>query len=213
MHNYFWFYVLGTIGIALLVFMLPMFRQQLAKSNLPLEQRYAKEIANGEAVIIPKDPAALKKLVQILISAGIFILLFQEFRTYISFLYQTCTRIGIWDVFLIYLAIVSCLICIGSLLGIIFYYKSYKKILLSGYFPSLESRYFRNRIAFKLTKKIKIKEQLKLAVSVIACIYIMTSPFQILYIILYPPSHQSMTLHDLNKGLHEVCLDDLKNKK
>ncbi|GAC1375097.1 MAG: hypothetical protein NVSMB40_12720 [Aquirhabdus sp.] len=111
------------------------------------------------------------------------------------------------------MAALSSLICIGSLVGIHSYYKSYKQILKSGYFPSLESKHLQNQIAFKLTKKIKIKEQLKLAISVIACIYIISVPFQILYIILDTPSHQSMTLHDLNEGLHQVCLDKLKSKK
>jgi hypothetical protein len=212
MHNYFWSYVLGAIGFAILVFMIPMYRQQLAKSKLPLEQRYVKEIANGEAIIIPKDPAALKKLIFMVASAGIFVVLFQRFKTYISSLEQTCTDVGGWNSLFVYLGGISIVGSILLLIAIMSMYKSYQEIIKDGYAPSRKSKEFQDRIAFKLTKRLKIKEQLRLVISLIFCIFLMSVPFQILHILMNIPKHKPTSIYELNDLLQKVCLEDSSKK-
>ncbi len=147
MHNYFWSYALGAIGLVLLVWMIPKYRQQLAKSKLPLEQRYAKEIANGEAVIVPKDPASLKKLIFMIACGGIFVVLFQKFKTYISSLESTCTDVAGWNSLIIYLGSISIVGSIVLLIAIISSYRDYQEIIKDGYVPARKSKQHQDRIA------------------------------------------------------------------
>lgn len=210
MHNYFWSYVLGAIGLVLLAWMIPKYRQQLAKSNLPLEQRYAKEIASGEAVIIPKDPAALKKFVFLIICGGVFILLFQRFKDYTSSLKQTCTTIGGWNDLFIFLGgvfIVGGILCLITILST---YKDYKEIIEDGYAPSRKNKLSQDRISFKLTKWLKLKEQLRLIILTACSIFFISSPIIILQILMNTPTHKATSIYELNDHLQKSCLDDLK---
>ncbi len=212
MHNYFWSYVLGAIGLVLLMWMIPKYRQQLAKDNLPLEQRYAKEIASGEAVITPKDPAALKKFVFLIICGGVFILLFQRFKDYTSSLKQTCTTIGGWNGLFIFLGgvfIVGGILCLITILST---YKDYKEIIEDGYAPSRKNKLSQDRISFKLTKWLKLKEQLRLIILTACSILFISSPIILLQILMNTPTHKATSIYALNEHLQKVCLDDLKKK-
>jgi hypothetical protein len=210
MHNYFWSYVLGAIGLVLLVVMIPKYRQQLTKSKLPLEQRYAKEIANGDAVIIQKDPTALKKIIFMIACSGIFVVLFQKFKTYISSLEQTCTDLAGWNSLFVYLGGISIVGSIVLLIAIMSMYRDYQEIIKDGYVPVRKSKQHQDHIAFKLTKKLKIKEQLRIAVLIIGCILLMSTPFEIIHILLNISPTKPISMYELNYHLQKVCLDNLK---
>ena len=210
MHNYFWSYVLAAIGLVLLVMMIPKYRQQLTKSKLPLEQRYAKEIANGDAVIIPRDPAALKKLIFMIACSGIFVVLFQKFKTYISSLEQTCTDVAGWNSLFVYLGGISIVGSIVLIIAIMSMYRDYQEIIKDGYAPPRTSKQFQNRMAFKLTKRLKIKEQLRMVVLVIGCILFISMPFQIIHILVNISPTKPISIYELNDHLQKSCLDGLK---
>lgn len=216
MYHFLFFLFWGSLGLAILAIALtlfvPKYRKQLKiqSQRATLEERYAKEIASGEAVIISKDPTALKKLIFLIACGGILVLLIQKFKLYISSLQQTCTDVYGWNSIFVHIAGLSTVGSILLLIVIVSMYKDYQKIINDGYTPSRKSKQPQDRIAFKLTKRLKIKEQLRLVVFVIGCIFIMSMPFQILHILVNISPKKSISIYELNDHLQKSCLDDLK---
>lgn len=215
MHSFLFFLFWGSLGLAIfaiaLTLFVPKYRKQLTQSNrATLEARYATEIAAGTAIIIPKDLSSLKKFIFSIACAGVSIVLFQQLRNYLSVLDQTCTEIKGWNSLIIYFGIVFILSWFGALFLLTTTYQNYQGIIQDGFTPSRKTKFFHDRIAFQLTKKRKMKEQLRLILSLICCIYLFSVPLQLTYILLSISEHKPTSVYELNQFLQNVCLDNLK---
>ncbi len=216
--SYFLFW--GSLGLAILaialILFVPKHRKQLLKiqtTTATLEERYAKELAAGTAVIIPKDPTALKKLIFLMICGGVLIIIFQRFKTYTSSLQQSCASVDGWNGLIVFLGgvfSVGGILCLSIML---YTYKNYKEIIEDGYAPSRKNKEIHDRISFKLTKWLKLKEQLRLTILVSTCIFYISSPILLLQILMNTPTHKITSIYEFNDRLQKSCLDDLKEKK
>ncbi len=218
MYHFLFFLFWGSLGLAILAVLLtlfvPKYRKQLKiqSQRVTLEERYAKELAAGTAVIIPKDPAEFKKLVFLIIFGGIFVLVFQKFKIYVNSLQQTCTTIEGWNSLIFFLGSIFIVLGIPMLFFLWTRYKNYKEIIEDGFVPSRKSKESVDRISFKLTKWLKIKEQLRLIGFITCSIFLMSSPLLILQIFMNTPTHKITSIYVLNEHLQTACLTNLKKK-
>lgn len=202
---------IGMLLIAILV--IPKYRRNinnLQDTRSSLEQRYAQQIADGTAIIIPKDPNAWKSLIFLMTCGAVFILLFQKFKIYISSLEQTCTTVGGWNSLFVNL---GCIFIVGGIvlfIAVVLMYKNYKEIIIDGYIPARKSKESHDRIAFKLTRWLKIKEQLRLAMCFIFFIFLMSIPFQTLHILMNASPKKPISIFELNERLQKACLETIK---
>lgn len=219
MDHFLFFLFWGSLGLAILAIALTLFNPKYRKELLTikstratLEERYAKEIAAGTAVIIPKDPAEFKKLVFLMIFGGIFVLVFQKYMIYINSLQQTCTTVEGWNSLIFFLGSIFIVLGIPMLFFLWTRYKNYKEIIEDGFVPSRKSKESVDRISFKLTKWLKIREQLRLIGGATCCIILMFSPLLMLYTITNSPTHKITSIYALNDRLQKACLANLKKK-
>ncbi len=218
MYHFLFFLFWGSLSLAglaiLLTLFVPKYRKQLKiqSTRTTLEERYAKEIAAGTAVIIPKDPTEFKKLILMFGCAAIFVVLFQWFKNYTSSLMQTCATIGEWNSSFVFLGVIFFIGGILLLFITLFSYKYYKEIMEDGYAPSRKNKDIHDRISFKLTKWRRLKEQFRLITSIAFCILFISSPILLLQANLNTPIYKFNYIHILNDHLQQACLANLKKK-
>ncbi len=211
---FFW----SSIGLAILAVVLalfdPKYRKQfkIQSTRATLQESFAKEIAAGTAVFIPKDPAEFKKSIFIIACGGVFVLIFQKFKIYVDSLQQTCTAIGGWNSLIFFLGTIFIVGGLLMLCLIVKMYKDYKEIIKDGFVPSRKSKASVDRISFKLTKWLKIREQLRLIGFITCSIFLMSSPLLILQIFMNTPTHKITSIYVLNEHLQTACLTNLKKK-
>lgn len=208
MHNYLLPALLGLAGLTLLILTIYKYRNE----NLPLEQRYAKEITAGTAIIIPKYHHHKKKKLLLLIILLATLLSYREFYQYIKYLNQNCTTIYGWDSSVVGFGVYFFTIYIGTLTFLSVSYYQYKKMLKDGFVPPKDILHLQDQISLKLTKKILIKERIKLTVLTLMSLFLFSSPFLMMHTFSVT-AHHHISLLELNEALKKACLNDLNKKK
>lgn len=213
--------ILGAGSIGLLVFAVALFllipsirkKENKAVADAALSIKYAKEIASGDAVIIVKDQNAYKTIALYLVYAGLAMLVIRKIQHYIDDLTATCTPLWGMNSFFIEMLFLQ---CAGFTLAISMVwasFKSYRKTIEDGYSPPRSTRGFPvDKIAFKLTPKIKRKLQLGFVGTVIYLLFFLSIPSMWIITMTNGRVYDWDSLKSVNYHAQVSCLADLKDR-